>query len=129
MMTPSLAAGRFLRGLILGALLGVWYGFLRPLGRRRRTFADLLFFLGVFPVWLYFSFAICQGDLGLGYLASLPIGGILFDRTAGRLFRPLWELFWRPIWAFFRGLRKIFKKIFGFAKKIFTSGKKASRIK
>ena len=88
MTTPGIAAGRFLRGLVLGLILGAWYGFLRPLGRRRRTLSDLLFILGVFPVWLYFSFAVCQADLGIGYLASLFVGGFVFDITLGRLLRP-----------------------------------------
>ena len=128
MTTPAIAALRFLRGLYLGALLGVWYGFLRPLGHRRRTLADLLFLSGVFPAWLHFSFAVCDGDLGLGYLASLPLGGILLDQTLGRLLRPVFGKIWLPVLAFFRLNRKIFMKLYYFSKKIFASGKKSSTI-
>ena len=110
MTTPEIAAGRFLQGLVLGAALGLLYGFLRPLSHRRRTLADCLFIIGVFPLWLYFSFAICQGDLGLGYLASLAIGGFLFDGTIGRLLRPVWSRVWMPVWALSRAKRKIFEK-------------------
>ena len=128
MTTPTIAALRFLQGLYLGAGLGLWYGFLRPLGRRRRTFADILFLAGVFPTWLYFSFAVCQGDLNLGYLSSLPIGGILLDRTLGFLLRPVFGKLWMPVWAFSGLIRKIFKKFYCFLKKIFASGKKSSTI-
>ena len=118
MIAPSVAAGRFLRGLVLGAVLGLLYGFLRPLGRRRRTFADFLFLLGAFPIWLYFSFAVCDGDMGLGYISSLFLGGIFFDCTIGRLFRPIWSGFWRFIGAVFQKKRKFFRKITTFLKKI-----------
>ena len=128
MMTPEIAAVRFLRGVVLGLFRGAWYGFLRPLGRRRQTLADLLFLCGVFPVWLYLSFAVCQGDLHLGYLASLPLGGILFDSTLGRLLRPVWDKFWGVIGWIYRNLRKFFKKIIIFLKKPFASDKKSSTI-
>ena len=121
MTTPGVAAGRFLQGLVLGLAVGAWYGFLRPLGHRRRTLADCLFILGVFPVWLYFSFAVCQGDLGIGYLASLFVGGFLFDGTFGRLLRPVWSRVWAPVWAFFRVERRFFKIITVFLKKPFAS--------
>lgn len=117
MTPPQIAAGRYLWGVGLGLMLGLLYGFLRPLGRRVRTLADLLFLIGVFPAWVYFSFAVCQGDLHLGYLSSLFVGGILFDCTLGRLLRPLWRGFWSVVEGFFRKLGNIFKKIFRFLKK------------
>ena len=121
MISPALAAGRFLRGIVLGGGLGLLYGFLRPLGRHKRTLADLLFLTGAFPVWLYFSFAVCRGALGLGYLSSLLAGGILFDLTVGRLLAPVWQGFWRGVQAIFQLFRKLFKKIITFAKKIPTT--------
>ena len=124
MMTPELTALRFLRGLILGLALGLWYGFLRPLGRRKRALADLLFLMGAFPVWVYFSFAVCQGDLRIGYLSSLFVGGILFDMTLGRILRPLWRRFWRFAWIILQFPRKIVKKIHFFEKKRLHLGKK-----
>ena len=129
MTTPAVAAQRYLWGLALGALLGVLYGFLRPLGRRKRALADFLFLLGVFPVWIYFSFAVCQGDLGLGYLSSLFLGGFLFECTLGRLLRRVWGWIWTPVWAFFRLFRKIFEKMAVFTKKMFAYLKKMSTIK
>ena len=117
MITPAVAAGRFLRGLLLGFLLGGWYGFLRPLGHRRRTLADLLFLSGVFPVWVYFSFGVCQGDLHLGYLSGLFLGGIGMELTLGRLLRPVWEGLWKPVWAFFR----IFSINLGYGEENFKS--------
>lgn len=128
MMTPALAAGRFLRGLLIGLQVGLLYGFLRPLSHRRRTFSDLLLLWGVFSAWLYFSFAVCRGDMGLGYLASLPLGAILFDITLGRLFRPVWGGFWRAVGAAFRKMKKFFRKITTFLKKPFASEKKMSKI-
>ena len=127
-MSPAIAAGRFLRGILLGLPLGAFFGFLRPLSRHRRTLADLLFLCGVFPTWLYFSFAVCQGDLSLGYLASLPLGGILFECTLGRLLRPLWRGFWSLTGKVFGKIKKFFKKITTFLKKPFASGKKMSTI-
>ena len=46
MTAPALAAERFGIGCLLGAGLGLWYAFLRPLRRRRTGFADVLFLLG-----------------------------------------------------------------------------------
>ena len=128
MMTPALAAGRFLHGILLGMQLGVLYGFLRPLSRHRRTLADLLFLCGVFPTWVYYSFAVCQGDMSLGYLAGLPLGAILLETTLGRLFRPVWNGFWWVIAVVFRKIKKFFKKITTFLKKLFASEKKMSTI-
>ena len=48
MTEPTLAAKRFALGLGLGLVLGLWYGFLRPLRRRRSAPADGLFVLGAF---------------------------------------------------------------------------------
>jgi hypothetical protein len=129
MISPALAAGRFLQGLALGLLLGFWYGFLQPLGRRRQTLADILFLTGAFPIWLYFSFAVCRGDLGLGYLSSLFIGGIFCNATVGRLLRPLWTWFWNILAVLYRKICNFFKKIVRILKKPFASGKKSSTIK
>ncbi len=128
MTPPQIAAERYLWGVALGLIPGLLYGFLRPLGRRRRALADVSFLIGAFPVWLYFSFAVCQGDLHLGYLSSLFLGGILFDCTAGRLFCLIWEGFWNLAGAFWGKWRKFFKKIRLFLKKTFASGKKSSTI-
>ena len=128
MTTPALAGWRFLMGVALGGLLGLWYGFLRPLGRRRRQLADLLFITGVFPVWVYHSFAVCQGDISIWYSLSLLLGGILTECTLGRLLRPVFRRIWMPVWGIFAGIRKIFQKIWLFLKIIFAYMKKMSTI-
>lgn len=43
MTAPSVAAVRFLYACGLGAVLGLCYGFLRPLRRRCTALADVLF--------------------------------------------------------------------------------------
>lgn len=126
MTTPGIAAGRFLGGIAVGIVLGAWYGFLRPLGRRRRNTADFLFLVLLFPAWVYFSFAICDGDLRPGYWLSLFLGGWLFDRTIGRLLHPIWAQFWRAIGWIYGNVKKFFRKIKNFCKKIFTYLRKLS---
>ena len=112
-MTPPQVAGwRFLCGIGVGLLLGAWYGFLRPLGRRRRNFADLLFAVVLLPSWVYYSFGICHGDLRPGYWPSLLLGGWLFDRTVGQLLSPVWTWFWRGIGWIYGKIKKIFRNGF-----------------
>ena len=71
MTAPALAFRHFCTACLLGVLLGVYYGFLRPLRPRFTTLSDLLFVLGAGWVWLYLGFAVCRGDLRLGYFAGL----------------------------------------------------------
>ena len=75
-MTPRIAAHRLLLGLALGAALGLWYGFLRPLRRRHSVTGDGLFLLGAAWCWLYLGFALCGGDLRLGYFLALGMGAL-----------------------------------------------------
>ena len=128
-MTPQVAAGRFLWGVVLGLGLGLWYGFLRPLGRHRRTLSDCLFLFVLFPVWVYFCFAVCDGDFRLGYWVSFLLGGILWDRTAGRLLAPIWQGFWGIIGSIMGFFAKFFKKFTGFLKKPFAYIKKSCTMK
>ena len=122
-MTPSIAAGRFVQGILLGFFPGAWYGFVRPLGRRRQTLADILFFLGLFSAWLYLSFAVCQGDMHLGNLFSLFLGAFLFDRTFGRILYLIWEGFWKVVAWFYRKIRNFFRKTARIFKKLFARRK------
>ena len=102
MTSPAVAAHRLWVSLLLGCALGIYYGFLRPL--RRTALRDALFLCGLFPAWLWQSFALCRGDLRLGYLAGL-LGGIwLWDRFPGRFLRAPFALFWKgmaSIWGLF----------------------------
>ena len=53
MIPPALAARWFAAALALGAGLGLFYEFLRPLRPRFTGLGDLLFLSGAFPVWIF----------------------------------------------------------------------------
>lgn len=113
MTTPAQAFYRFAIALGLGCLLGVYYGFLRPLRPRLTALSDLLFLPAAGWAWLYLSFAVCQGDLRFGYTLGLICGVVLWEATIGRLLRPVFTVFWhtiRKIFAFFLYPFKIFTK-------------------
>lgn len=95
MTAPELAAGRFSAACLLGLGLGAWYGFLRPLRPKWTVLADGLFLLGLYWAWLYLGFALCGGDLRLGYTLGLGVGAVCWDHTAGRLLRPVFSGFWK----------------------------------
>lgn len=42
-MTPAIQGGYFITGLALGAGVGIFYGFLRPVQRKFPLLSDLLF--------------------------------------------------------------------------------------
>ena len=75
MTAPALAAHRFLCCCLLGAALGVYYEFLRPLRPQHTFAADVLFLTGGAWAWLLMSFRVCRGDLRLGYSVGLLAGG------------------------------------------------------
>jgi hypothetical protein len=133
MNSPLPAAIRFGWALLLGAALGLYYGFLRPLRRKHVHLADLLFFPGLFVAWMYLSFGVCRGDLRLAYTMGLFAGAILWECTLGKLLRPFFSWVWRfakalvglILWPF----EKIFLKIAQFAKFLFAIRKKRSTIK
>lgn len=89
MTAPALAAHRFVCCCLLGAALGVYYEFLRPLRPRYTLAADALFLTGCVWVWLIMSFRVCRGDLRLGYSAGLLAGGIVWDLAFGSLIAPI----------------------------------------
>ena len=128
MMTPAVAATRFGIGLLLGAGLGVVYGFLRPLRLKWTHLADLMFVIVLFWAWLYLSFAVCRGDIRLAITAALGIGCVAWEATAGRLLRPVFLWFWRIIGGIFRfftrPVEKLLKNFRKNAKKLLANGKK-----
>jgi hypothetical protein len=128
MITPALASRRFGIAWLLGMGLGLLYGFLRPLRPRRTVLSDLLFFPAVVWAWVYFSFGLCDGDLRLGYIAGMGLGGIVWEITFGRWMRPVFFGFWGwigRIWAKITApFKQIFRKSVLFAKNIFAMGKK-----
>lgn len=94
MTTPAQAFYRFVMALGLGCGLGLYYGFLRPLRPKHTALSDLLFLPALGWAWLYLSFAVCGGDIRLGYTAGLGIGGLLWEWTLGRLLRPIFAALW-----------------------------------
>lgn len=128
MTGPALDFRRFLWGCVIGLILGVLYGALRPLRVRHPVTADLLFCPFLFYGWLYLSFAVCRGDIRIGYTASLPLGIILSHCTGGKLLEPVFFWLWRLISSIFRVIlwpfQKILKKICKISKKLFALWKK-----
>ena len=96
-MTPATAAYRLTLSVLLGAALGLGYGFLRPLRRRRCWMADTLFLLAVFWTWVYYGFGICGGDLRLGYLVGMALGGAVWEGAFGPALTPVFAGFWKGI--------------------------------
>ena len=100
MTAPGEGAVRFLWACLLGAWLGLLYGFLRPLRRRKTTLGDGLFLIALYRVWLYHSFAVCRGDIRPGNLLGLLAGGIAADLTLGRWLSPIFSVFWKFVGNF-----------------------------
>lgn len=128
MSTPAQDGYRLLAAVILGLGLGICYGFLRPLRPRHALLSDLLFLPIAGYAWLYLGFAICRGDIRLGYCMGLLIGGFAWELTLGRWLRPIFFGFWQGIFRFFHGFfacfEKILKKIRKIAKFLFARWKK-----
>ncbi|MBE6974908.1 MAG: hypothetical protein E7436_05405 [Ruminococcaceae bacterium] len=120
MTAPALAAARFAAAFLLGAALGPVYDFLRPLRPRLTALADLLFLMPATGAWLYLNFAVCRGDIRLGYVLGIPLGLILWEKTLSFLFRPIFSIFWLPGKKILQFFRKISKKLFASAKKWVT---------
>lgn len=129
---PALDGRRFLWACGIGLILGMYYGFLRPLRPKHTLLSDALFMPALFYAWLYLGFAICRGDLRLGYCLGLLAGGLVWEWTVGRLLRPVFRGFWRVISTIFNGFlnifRKIFRKIHKFSKILFALWKKSYTI-
>ena len=97
MTAPSVAFGRFVMGLLLGAIIGLFYGFLRPVQKGRAILADLVFIIFAGWILLYYGFAVCRGDLRMGYLFAAGVGAIGWDLTLGKWLRPVFDRFWAII--------------------------------
>ena len=93
MTTPAEAALQFLSGVGLGGLLGILYGFLRPLRPRRTILSDTVFMVAAFAAWVFLFFGICRGDGGCSTVIALGTGAVLWETTAGRWLRPLFRGF------------------------------------
>ena len=123
-MTPATAAYRLAVSVLLGAALGLGYGFLRPLRRRAAWISDTLFLLVALWVWVYFSFGVCGGDLRLGYLIGMAAGGMAWEGTFGVPLRPVFSGFWKKVcWVMALPVLPV-KKFTQIAKILFASGEK-----
>ncbi len=118
MNAPILDAWRFLVACLLGLPLGACYSFLRPLHRRHPVASDLLFLPVLFYGWLYLGFAVCHGDIRIGYCAGLALGIFLWELTLGRWLRPVFLGVWHLISRIYHGILRIFQKIFKKIRKI-----------
>lgn len=95
MTAPALAVRHFGGACLLGASLGLLYGFLRPLRPKHTLLSDAIFLLGAGWAWLYLALEVCGGDLRVGYCLGLPAGAVAWEMTLGRLLRPAAAFFWR----------------------------------
>ena len=129
MTAPAVAAQRFAQAVLLGLPLGLIYGFLRPLRPRFAALADGIFVLLTGVVWLYHSFALCRGDLRLGYAAGLAAGAFSWEWTLGRLLRRPMKMFWRIVGELFGIFLIPAKNFLKFAKILFAYVKKWVTIK
>ena len=97
MIPPAEALRHFGIAFGLGCLLGVLYGFLRPLRPRLTALSDLIFLGFGFYAWLVLAFGVCRADIRLGCSSGLAIGCIVTDLTLGKLLRPIFFGFWRLV--------------------------------
>ena len=117
---PALDGWRFLCACGIGLILGMYYGFLRPLRPKHTLLSDALFVPALFYGWLYLGFAVCRGDLRMGYCLGLLAGGLVWELTVGRWLRPVFRGLWKLISRIYRAILNIFQKIF---KKIHKNSK------
>ena len=98
------------QGLLLGCILGVVFGFLRPL--RPRWLGDLLFLAAFFHVWIFLGFALCGGDLRMAYSLTLPAGILLWECSFGKFLQPLCYGFWQFLTRFLGRILHLGKNTF-----------------
>ena len=118
MTGPALDGWRFLWACGIGLILGMYYGFLRPLRPRHTVMSDVLFLPALMYGWLYLGFAICRGDLRIGYCLGILLGIVAWELTVGRLLRPVFFGIWRGVSKIYRYLRTMLQKIFQNIRKI-----------
>ena len=94
MTAPLLAAQRFLSAFCTGSVLGIVYGFLRPLRPKQTALSDLLFLFVSLYGWLFLHFRLCQADIRIAYSFAMLLGGFAWEMTIGKLLRPVFSVFW-----------------------------------
>ena len=78
MTDPRTAAAQLGLACLIGGVLGLFYGFFRPLRPRHTGAADTLFGLLFCCGWLYWSFGICRGDLHPAGVLGMVLGAAAF---------------------------------------------------
>ena len=125
MIPPATAARWLAAACLMGAGLGLVYGFLRPLRKKRNWFWDLIFVAMVFWMWLQHSFGICEGDIRPVCTLAMLGSMVLWERSFGQYLKPLFFGFWETIGKLWRILRLPFalfyKKFLRFVKNIFAN--------
>lgn len=121
MMYPGAAGAQLLIAMATGMALGAVYDFLRPLGRGRSLLRDGLFLLCLFRAAAWLAFGVCGGDLRLPVLLGAGLGGLGWEWSLGRFFRPLCRRFWS-------GMGRIRRAIVGTAKNFLKISLKNQKI-
>ena len=124
MIPPKTALLQLLLSARTGALLGILWGFLAPLGRRRQTLADSLFVLLTAAGLCWLGFGVCGGDLRVQCLGMVFFGAVLEEKTLGRLLDPAFYGFWSILARIRRAVLSFWKKFFKMTKNIFASAGK-----
>ena len=125
-MSPVEGFVRLEWAVVLGAAVGAWYDFLKPV--RPRWLEDTLLSAGRFVAWVYLFFPICQGDLRLWILAGMIPGFFLWEKSAGRLLTPISLRFWKMVGQCGALALLPVKKFLGILKKLLASGMTADDI-
>lgn len=112
--------------LLLGAVLGMWYDFLRPFrrGRASAVGADLLFSVTTLAALLAFTLYGGRGRLRIFALLGMCAGGTLYFLSVSRFLRRGWERLIRLISAPLRAGKRTIKIIAGKTKKFCRKSKK-----
>ena len=122
MTAPAVAAERFGAACLIGAALGLCYGFLRPLRPKYTALSDLVFLLALFWGWLYLAFGVCRGAFRLPYLAGMALGGFCWELLPGRFLRSIFSTFWKILSQIWHFVLYPCKKICEILKKMIASG-------
>ena len=97
MTAPVIAAQRFGGAVLVGVVLGLIYGFLRPLRPGYTVFSDLAFLLALVWGWVYLALEICRGEFRFSYCFGMLLGGFGWESLVGRQIRGIFSAFWKSM--------------------------------
>ena len=133
---PSAQLGEFWVAFLVGLCLGLLFDICTVLGRKRGFFRhgfDLLFALGVLLGNVYLFLQCGRGSFELFYLLGMGSGFLLWRKSLGRVFLPVFGKIYAFIGAVIGEIlgipKKIIKKSKFFLKKLFSNRKKSVTIK